>query len=186
MPARLASSRRTSVPAEEARAVVAAAKYPPLGRRGAREPLPHLQVPQLTRRRRQTQMLNEETMVIVQFKSSGSGGEGRRDHRRRGRRHGADRRQRLPRRLSASPGSSSTRCCARPTRSPSRRPASMASTQASAAWHRHPQLAAEFVKMGARYVSTGTDLGLPAGRGDKARATGAGNRHVRRTQRYGT
>jgi len=57
--------------AEEARAVVAAAKYPPLGSRGLAPGLPHLEyrnVPQSEA----LPAMNQATMVIVQFESAAS------------------------------------------------------------------------------------------------------------------
>src|SRR3954467_15127045 len=54
--------------AEEARAVVAAAKYPPLGERGLSPGLPHLQFRTLPASETMP-ALNEATLVIVQFES---------------------------------------------------------------------------------------------------------------------
>ena len=55
--------------AEEARAVVKAAKYPPLGERGAGGPLPHLQYRSFPAAEANAAM-NDATMVIVQFESA--------------------------------------------------------------------------------------------------------------------
>ncbi len=54
--------------AEEAHAVVAAAKYPPLGHRGAGGPLPHLHYRTFPAAEANA-ALNDATMVIVQFES---------------------------------------------------------------------------------------------------------------------
>jgi 2-keto-3-deoxy-L-rhamnonate aldolase RhmA len=55
--------------AEEARAVVRAAKFPPLGERGAGGPLPHLQYRSFPAAQANA-ALNDATMVIVQFESA--------------------------------------------------------------------------------------------------------------------
>ncbi len=55
--------------AEEARAVVRAAKFPPLGERGAGGPLPHLQYRSFPTAQANA-ALNDATMVIVQFESA--------------------------------------------------------------------------------------------------------------------
>ena len=83
---------------------------------------------------------------------------GRRDRRGRGRRPGADRHERPPRRHGPGRASTSTSACATPMRAPSPPAGSTASTSAWADSSTRPKLVAEFVKMGARYVSTGTDL----------------------------
>src|SRR5205814_1415822 len=57
--------------AEEARAVVAAAKYPPLGRRGLAPGLPHLEYRSVPLSEA-LPALNQATMVIVQFESAAS------------------------------------------------------------------------------------------------------------------
>src|SRR5436189_6031663 len=57
--------------AEEARAVVAAAKYPPLGERGLSAGLPQLQFRSVAATEA-LPALNEATMVIVQFESAAS------------------------------------------------------------------------------------------------------------------
>ena len=57
--------------ADEARAVVKAAKYPPLGERGAGGPLPHLQYRSFPAAEANAAM-NDATMVIVQFESAGA------------------------------------------------------------------------------------------------------------------
>ena len=78
--------------AEEARAVVAAVKYPPKGQRGASGGLPHLQYRSFPAAEANA-AVDAATMVIVQFESCAGGREGRGDRRRRWRRHGADRHQ---------------------------------------------------------------------------------------------
>jgi 2-keto-3-deoxy-L-rhamnonate aldolase RhmA len=55
--------------AEEARAVVKAAKFPPLGERGNIAPLPHLQYRSFPAAET-AQAVNDATMVIVQFESA--------------------------------------------------------------------------------------------------------------------
>ncbi len=55
--------------AEEARAVVQAAKFPPFGERGAGGPFPHLQYRSFPAAEANA-ALNDATMVIVQFKSA--------------------------------------------------------------------------------------------------------------------
>jgi 2-keto-3-deoxy-L-rhamnonate aldolase RhmA len=79
--------------AEEARAVVKAAKFSPLGERGAAGVLPHLQyrsfpIPEANA------AINDATMVIVQFESRRCSEQGQRDRRGRRGRHGANRGQR--------------------------------------------------------------------------------------------
>ncbi len=57
------------VSAEEARAVVKAAKFPPLGERGAGRPFPHLEYRNFPAEEANA-ALNDATMVIVQFESA--------------------------------------------------------------------------------------------------------------------
>jgi 4-hydroxy-2-oxoheptanedioate aldolase len=144
--------------AEEARAVVAAAKYPPLGTRGASGQLPHLHYRSFPAAEANA-AINDATMAIVQFESweaveraeeilavegvdlvligtndllAGLGLAGQFEHARV-------------------------------------REAYALTIAAARKYGKHvgvgglasrPQLAAEFVKLGARYVSTGTDLGF--------------------------
>ena len=147
--------------AEEARAVVAAVKYPPLGGRGASGGLPHLQYRSFPAAEANA-ALNAATMVIVQFESAGAvdkaeeivavegvdlvligtndlladmGLDGQFEHEKV--------REAYARTIAAcrkhgkhvGVGGLSSR----------------------------PKLVAEFVKMGARYVSTGTDLAFLLG-----------------------
>ncbi len=67
--ARSASSRRISNSAQGARTVVKAAKFPPLGERGAAGVLPHLQYRSF-RAPEANAAINDATMVIVQFESA--------------------------------------------------------------------------------------------------------------------
>ena len=142
--------------AEEARAVVVAAKFPPLGERSAAGALPHLQYRSFPPAEANAAM-NEATMVIVQFETAGAveraeeiaavegvdlvlvgandlladmGLTGQYEHGRL--------REAYARTIAA---------C--------RRHGKHAGVGGLAT---RPALAAEFVKMGARYVSTGTDL----------------------------
>lgn len=142
--------------AEEARAVVAAVKYPPLGGRGASGNLPHLQYRSFPAAEANA-AVNAATMVIIQFESAEAvakaeeivavegvdmvligtndlladmGLDGQFDH--------ANVREAYARTIAA---------C--------RKHGKHAGVGGLAS---RPALVAEFVKMGARYVSTGTDL----------------------------
>ena len=144
--------------AEEACAVVAAAKYPPLGGRGAAGPLPHLHYRSFPTAEANA-ALNAATMVIVQFESweaidkadeivavegvdlaligtndllASLGLAGQFEHDKV--------REAYARTIAA---------C--------RKHGKHAGVGGLAS---RPQLVAEFVKLGARYVSTGTDLGF--------------------------
>jgi 4-hydroxy-2-oxoheptanedioate aldolase len=142
--------------AEEARAVVAAVKYPPLGRRGASGGLPHLQYGSFPAAEANA-ALNAATMVIVQFESA----------------EAIDRADEIvavdgvdlvligTNDLLADMGLDGQFEHAKVREA-------YASTIAACRKHgKHvgvgglssrPKLVAEFVKLGARYVSTGTDL----------------------------
>ncbi len=78
--------------ADEARAVVQAAKYPPHGR-AALPACCRIWVIAACPRHRPTRRVNEATMVIVQFESAGVDRALRGDFCRRGRRHGIVRHQ---------------------------------------------------------------------------------------------
>ena len=144
--------------ADEARAVVAAAKYPPLGGRGAGGPLPHLQYRSFPAAEANA-VVNEETMVIVQFESAEAVAKADEIVAV----EGVDLVLIGANDLLASQG------LAGQFEHETLRDA-FARTIAAARKHgKHvgvgglasrPKLAAEFVKMGARYVSTGTDLGF--------------------------
>jgi 4-hydroxy-2-oxoheptanedioate aldolase len=103
--------------AAEAREVVRAAKFPPLGERSAAGALPHLHYRSFPAAEANAAM-NEATMVVVQFETADA--VERADEIAACKKHGKH----------VGVGGLATR----------------------------PKLAAEFVKMGARYVSTGTDL----------------------------
>jgi 2-keto-3-deoxy-L-rhamnonate aldolase RhmA len=144
--------------AEEARAVVAAAKYAPLGHRGAGGPLPHLHYRNFPAAEASA-ALNDATMVIVQFESwqaveraegilgvegvdmvligtndllADLGLPGQFEHDKV--------REAYARAIAAA-----------------RKVGKHVGVGGLAS---RPQLAAEFVKQGARYVSTGTDIGF--------------------------
>jgi 4-hydroxy-2-oxoheptanedioate aldolase len=152
----------------EARAVVAAAKYPPLGERSTGGALPHLQYRAFPAAEANAAM-NEATMVIVQFETA--------DALERADEiaavEGVDLVLMGTNDLLADMGLAGQYEHARVRE---------AYAHTIAACRRHgkhvgvgglatrPQLAAEFVKMGARYVSTGTDLAfLLAAATEKAR-----------------
>ena len=146
--------------AQDARAVVKAAKFPPLGERSSAGGLPHLH---FAPSRRRKPMPRSTTPPWSSYNSR------------------APRRSRRPMRSSQSMGTTwcssvSMTCsgtwafpantiilaCVRSMHRPSPPAASAASTAASGGLATRPDLAAEFVKMGARYVSTGTDLAFLA------------------------
>ena len=139
-----------------------AAKFPPLGDRSAAGPLPHLHYRSFPAAEADA-ALNDATLLMVQFESDeavakadeiaavdgvdmvmiGSndlladwGLAGQYEHPRLREAYARDHR---------------------------RLPQATASMSASAGCRRGRELAAEFVRMGARYVSTGTDLGFLAG-----------------------
>jgi len=142
--------------AQEARAVVKAAKFPPLGERGAGGPLPHLQYRSFQAAEANA-AVNDATMVIVQFESAGA----------------VDRADKIAavegvdmvligvNDLLASLGLAGQYEHAKVREA-------YAHTIAACRKHgkhvgvgglsAHPKLAAEFVAMGARLVSTGTDI----------------------------
>jgi 4-hydroxy-2-oxoheptanedioate aldolase len=142
--------------AQEARAVVKAAKFPPLGERGAGGPLPHLQYRSFPAAEANA-AVNDATMVIVQFESAGA----------------VDRADKIAavegvdmvligvNDLLASLGLAGQYEHAKVREA-------YAHTIAACRKHgkhvgvgglsAHPKLAAEFVAMGARLVSTGTDI----------------------------
>ncbi len=142
--------------AQEARAVVKAAKFPPLGERGAGGPLPHLQYRSFPTAEANA-AVNDATMVIVQFESAGA----------------VDRADEIAavegvdmvligvNDLLASLGLAGQYEHAKVREA-------YAHTIAACRKHgkhvgvgglsAHPKLAAEFVAMGARLVSTGTDI----------------------------
>jgi 4-hydroxy-2-oxoheptanedioate aldolase len=142
--------------AQEARAAVKAAKFPPLGERGAGGPLPHLQYRSFPAAEANA-AVNDATMVIVQFESAGA----------------VDRADEIAavegvdmvligvNDLLASLGLAGQYEHAKVREAYAR-------TIAACRKHgkhvgvgglsAHPKLAAEFVAMGARLVSTGTDI----------------------------
>jgi len=144
--------------AEEARAIVEAAKFPPLGTRGAGGPYPHLQYRNFPAEEA-TAAINDATMVIVQFESAQT----------------VDRAGEIAavagvdmvligvNDMLASLG------LAGQYEHPKVREAYEQTIEACRAHGKHvgvgglssrPQLAAEFVRLGARMVSTGTDIQL--------------------------
>jgi 2-keto-3-deoxy-L-rhamnonate aldolase RhmA len=152
----------------EARAVVAAAKFPPLGDRSTGGALPHLQYRSFPAAEANAAM-NEATMVIVQFETADA--LGRADE------------------IAAVEGVDMVLIGTNDLLADMGIPGQYehervreAYAQTIAACRRHgkhvgvgglasrPKLAAEFVKMGARYVSTGTDLAfLLAAAAEKAK-----------------
>jgi len=144
--------------ADEARAYVKAAKFPPLGERSAAGPLPHLQYRSFPAAQADA-ALNDATMIIVQFESE----------------------QALTRANEIAAvdgvdlvmiGSNDLLADWGLTGQYEHPRLREAYTKTIAACRKHgkhvgvgglasrPQLAAEFVALGARYVSTGTDLGF--------------------------
>jgi 2-keto-3-deoxy-L-rhamnonate aldolase RhmA len=144
--------------AEEARGVVAAAKYPPLGTRGAGGPLPHFQYRNVAAADANA-ALNDATMVIVQFESWEA--VERADEIMAT--EGVDMVLIGTNDLLADLG------LAGQFEHDKVREAYAAAIAAARKHGKHvgvgglasrPQLMAQFVRMGARYVSTGTDLGF--------------------------
>jgi 2-keto-3-deoxy-L-rhamnonate aldolase RhmA len=142
--------------AAEAREVVASAKYPPLGERSAGGPLPHLRYRSFPAAEANAAM-NEATMVVVQFET-------------------ADAIERADE-IAAVEGVDLVLIGTNDLLADMGIPGQyehqsvrQAYARTLAACRKHgkhvgvgglatrPQLAAEFVRMGARYVSTGTDL----------------------------
>jgi 2-keto-3-deoxy-L-rhamnonate aldolase RhmA len=144
--------------ADDARAYVAAAKFPPLGHRSAAGPLPHLHYRSFPAAAADA-ALNATTLLIVQFESE----EALRQADAIAAVEGVDLVMIGSNDLLADCG------LAGQYEHPRLREA-YASTIAACRKHgKHvgvgglasrPDLAAEFVRMGARYVSTGTDLGF--------------------------
>jgi 2-keto-3-deoxy-L-rhamnonate aldolase RhmA len=144
--------------ADEARRYVAAAKFPPLGERSAAGPLPHLHYRSFPAAAADA-ALNEPTILIVQFESE----QALREADAIAAVEGVDLVMIGSNDLLADWG------LAGQYEHPRLRDAY---AKTIAACHKHgkhvgvgglasrPQLAAEFVRMGARYVSTGTDLGF--------------------------
>jgi 2-keto-3-deoxy-L-rhamnonate aldolase RhmA len=144
--------------AEQARAAVRAAKYPPLGKRGFATALPQLRfrgVPTKT----QYAVLNEATMVIPQFESA----------------EAIDRAEEIFAVEGVDMALFGTNDLTADMGIPGEyehakvRDAYVRAIAAAKKHGKHvgvgglagrPKLTAEFVKMGARYVSTGTDLGF--------------------------
>jgi 2-keto-3-deoxy-L-rhamnonate aldolase RhmA len=142
--------------AAEARAVVAAAKYPPLGQRGAAGGLPHLDYRSFPAREADAAM-NAQTMVMIQLESA----------------DGIDRAEEIAALSGVDLIMIGTNDLLADLGIPGefehpRVREAYARTIAACLQHgKHmgvgglsgrPQLVAEFVKLGARYVSTGTDL----------------------------
>jgi len=142
--------------ADEARQVVAAAKYAPLGRRGASGALPHLNYAALPAAETNAAM-NAATMVMIQFESA----------------EAIDRAEEI----AAVEGVDLIMIGTNDFLADIGLPGQFESPRVTEAYARtiaacrrygkhvgvgglpsRPQLIAEFVKMGARYVSTGTDL----------------------------
>jgi 4-hydroxy-2-oxoheptanedioate aldolase len=144
--------------ADEARRYVAAAKFPPLGERSAAGPLPHLHYRSFPAAAADA-ALNEATILIVQFERE----QALREADAIAAVEGVDLVMIGSNDLLADWG------LAGQYEHPRLRDAY---AKTIAACHKHgkhvgvgglasrPQLAAEFVRMGARYVSTGTDLGF--------------------------
>jgi 4-hydroxy-2-oxoheptanedioate aldolase len=144
--------------ADEARRYLAAAKFPPLGERSAAGPLPHLHYRSFPAAAADA-ALNEATILIVQFESE----QALREADAIAAVEGVDLVMIGSNDLLADWG------LAGQYEHPRLRDAY---AKTIAACHKHgkhvgvgglasrPQLAAEFVRMGARYVSTGTDLGF--------------------------
>ena len=161
--------------ADEARAVVRAAKFSPLGERSNAGGLPHLHFRSFPAAEAYA-ALNEATMVIVQFESAAA----------------LDKTEEIVavdgvdmvlvglNDLLADwgiPGEYDHPGCARPMPGPSPPAASSGKHCGVGGLATRPDLVADFVRMGARYVSTGTDLAFllsactargQAGAGDQA------------------
>lgn len=147
--------------AEEARAVVAAAKFPPLGERSAAGGLPHLQYRSFPATEANPAM-NEATMVIVQFENAASV-------------EAADEIMAVEGVDMVMIGSNDLLADMGLTGQydhPKLRAAYQRSIDVCAKYGKHvgvgglssrPELVAEFVAMGARYVSTGTDIAFLLG-----------------------
>jgi 4-hydroxy-2-oxoheptanedioate aldolase len=145
--------------ADEARAYVAAAKFPPLGHRSAAGPLPHLQYRSFPAAAADAAALNNATLLIVQFES-----EQALSH--------ADEIAAVDGVDLVMIGSNDLLADWGLTGQYEHARLRDAYARTIAACRKHgkhvgvgglasrPQLAAEFVRMGARYVSTGTDLGF--------------------------
>jgi len=144
--------------ADEARAVVQAAKYPPQGTRGFASILPHFGYRSLPASQTYT-ALNDATMVIVQFESAESIERCEEIFAV----EGVDMALFGTNDLTADMGIPGD------YQNPRVREAYARAIAAAKQYGKHvgvgglgsqPKLTAEFVKMGARYVSTGTDLGF--------------------------
>jgi 4-hydroxy-2-oxoheptanedioate aldolase len=146
---------------EHAREAVRAAKYPPLGERGFATALPHLQYHSLPAKQ-QYAALNDATLVIVQFESAECIERADEIFAVEG----------VDMALFGTNDMTAEMGIPGDYENPRVRDAY---TRAIAAARKHgkhvgvgglgsrPKLIAEFVKMGARYVSTGTDLGFLLG-----------------------
>ena len=144
--------------AAEAREVVKAAKYPPLGERGAGGALPHLEYRSFPTAEANAAM-NDATMVIVQFESADAVEQAEEIAAV----EGVDMVLIGTNDLTADMGIPGD------YENPKVRDAYARTIAACRKHGKHagvgglssqPKLTAEFVKMGARYVSTGTDLGF--------------------------
>lgn len=144
--------------AEEARAVVSAAKYPPLGERSAAGALPHLQYRTFPVAAANAAM-NDATMVVVQFETADA----------------VERADEIMAVEGVDMVMIGTNDLLADMGIPGQfdddrvREAYFRTIEASRRYGKHvgvgglasrPDLVAEFVRMGARYVSTGTDLGF--------------------------
>jgi 4-hydroxy-2-oxoheptanedioate aldolase len=144
--------------ADDARAFVAAAKFPPLGQRSAAGPLPHLQYRSFPAAAADP-ALNQATLLVVQFESEQALGQ-------------ADAIAAVEGVDLVMIGSNDLLAdwgLAGQYEHPRLRDAYARTIAACRKHGKHvgvgglasrPDLAAEFVRMGARYVSTGTDLGF--------------------------
>ena len=142
--------------------MVKAAKLPPQGERSNTGAFPHLQYRSFPADET-CKAINDATMVIVQFEIGGFPRQGRRDRRGRRRRHRAGRIERHAGRHGPRRAVRPSHASAKSTGPSSTPAASTASIAASAGWRAVPDLMAEYVRMGARYVSTGTDLAFLLG-----------------------
>jgi 2-keto-3-deoxy-L-rhamnonate aldolase RhmA len=144
--------------ADDARAYVAAAKFPPLGERSAAGPLPHLQYRSFPAKEADA-ALNAATLLMVQFESAGALAN-------------ADAIMAVEGVDMVMIGSNDLLADMGLTgqyEHPKLREAYATAIATCRRYGKHvgvgglvsrPDLAAEFVRMGARYVSTGTDLGF--------------------------